>query len=93
MDVRTIGLHKIYISPITDLSATTMPGNNTASDTHWADLGDVYENTAKLTDDDPEVTTHKSETSAKKIVLSEPGDCILELSLMDPTLQDRKSVV
>ena len=88
MDVRTIGLHKIYVAPITDLSSTVMPDNNTANDTHWVDLGDVYENTAKLTDDDPEVTTHKSETSAKKITLSNPGDCKLELSLMDPTLEE-----
>lgn len=88
MDVRTIGLHKIYVAPITDLGSTVMPDNNTANDTHWVDLGDVYEGTAKLTDDDPEVTTHKSETSAKKITLSDPGDCKLELSLMDPTLEE-----
>ena len=88
MDVRTIGLHKIYVAPITDLSSTVMPDNNTANDAHWVDLGDVYEGTAKLTDDDPEVTTHKSETSAKKITLSDPGDCKLELSLMDPTLEE-----
>lgn len=88
MDVRTIGLHKIFVSPITDLAATTMPANNTSSDTHWVDLGDVYEDTAKLTDDDPDVTVHKSETSVKKIVVSKPGDCKLELSLMDPSLTE-----
>lgn len=88
MDVRSIGLHKIFIAPITDWNNSTMPANNTSSTTNWVDLGDVYQNTAKLTDDDPSITTHKSETSAKKIVLSEPGDCKLELSLMDPTLTE-----
>ncbi len=88
MDVRSIGLHKIFIAPITDWNNTTMPANNTSTKTDWVDLGDVYQNTAKLTDDDPSITTHKSETSAKKIVLAEPGDCKLELSLMDPTLAE-----
>jgi len=87
MEVRSIGLHKIFISPITNLAATTMPANNTQADEHWVELGDVYEDTAKLTDADPSITVHRSETSVKKIVLSKPGDCTLELSLMDPSLE------
>ena len=92
MDVRSIGLHKFYIAPITDWSNATMPANNTAQTTNWVDLGDVYQNTATLTDDDPNVTVHKSETSAKKIVVSEPGDCKIECSLMDPSLEQLQRI-
>lgn len=86
MEVRSVGLHQIFVAPITDWANETMPAKNTQSKTDWVILGDVYQNTARLADDDATVTAHKSETSKKQIILTEPGDCKLELSLMDPSL-------
>ena len=57
----TMGLKKIYVAEA--LADGTMPGNGDA----WLDLGDVYQETCTLKDSDPETTTHKSETSKKKI--------------------------
>ncbi|MBQ0161077.1 MAG: hypothetical protein KBT28_10735 [Bacteroidales bacterium] len=84
-DVISIGVKKIYVSEIADWANTVMPVS-TSSDEVWKDLGDVYEDTATLEDADPEIVTHKSETSSKKIVTSKAGDCTLTLSLMDPSL-------
>jgi hypothetical protein len=53
----------------------------------YTDLGDVYQESATLKDDDPTITEHKSETSSKVIVLSEPGSTNITLSLMDPDLE------
>lgn len=88
MEVRTIGLNKIFVAEIGSYDNETMPAKNTQTVTNWFDIGDVYQSTAKLTDDDANIVTHKSETSKKKIVLTEPGDCKLELSLMDPSLDE-----
>lgn len=90
MEVMTMGLKKIYVAPQDDPAATTMPANNTASETNWVDLGDVYQDSATLTDADGTTTSHKSETSAKEIVLYKPGDTTIELQLMDPDMEQLK---
>lgn len=76
-----MGLKKIYVAEA--LANGDMPANGTA----WKDLGDVYQDTCTLTDDDPEVTEHKSETSSKKITLVGETVTTVELSLMDPDLE------
>jgi len=77
----TMGLKKIYVAPA--LADGTMP----AKGKDWLDLGDVYQDTCTLTDDDPEVTEHKSETSSKKITLTGELVTNVALSLMDPDLE------
>ncbi len=77
----TMGLKKIYVAPA--LADGTMPENGES----WLDLGDVYQDTCTLTDDDPEVTEHKSETSSKKITLTGETVTNVALSLMDPNLE------
>lgn len=86
-NVDTLGLKKIYVAPV-DWDNESIPANNTstAAATDWVDLGDVYMDTATLSEDDPETTVHKSETSKRRIVTSKPGDCNLELSLMSPDI-------
>jgi hypothetical protein len=78
----TMGLKKIFLAEANAADASQMPENGS----NWADLGDVYQDTCTLKDADPTVTVHKSETSNKKISMSEPGDTTVELSLMDPDL-------
>lgn len=77
--VSTMGLKKIYIC-----EAGTTPDTFPTYGNNWKDLGDVYQDTCKLTDDDPEVTEHKSETSTKKITQVGELTTKMDLSLMDP---------
>jgi hypothetical protein len=76
----TMGLKKIWITPSTGSDA--MPANSAA----WVDLGDVYKDTCTMKDADGAETKHESETSSKKIILVEPGETTVELTLMDPDL-------
>jgi hypothetical protein len=78
----TMGLKKIYVASANASDTSQMPANGSA----WADLGDVYQDTCTLKDADATVTVHKSETSSKKITMTDPGDTTVELSLMDPDL-------
>lgn len=77
----TMGLKKIFIAPAST-TAGTMPANGSA----WLDLGDVYKDTCQLVDDDVEETVHESETSSKKITLCGEYVTSMNLSLMDPDL-------
>lgn len=77
----TMGLKKIYIAPATTTGDFPAKGNT------WLDLGDVYQDTCTLKDSDPETTTHKSETSGKRIIIVGETDTTVELSLMDPDLE------
>ena len=76
----TMGLKKIFIAPA--MTDGSMPANGN----QWLDLGDVYQDTCSLKDDDPEITEHKSETSSKRITLVGETPTNVELSLMDPDL-------
>ncbi|MDR2286216.1 MAG: hypothetical protein LBE04_01880 [Prevotellaceae bacterium] len=78
-----VGIKKIFVAEASSSDATQMPAYGTS----YSDLGDVYQETASLKDDDPTVTEHKSETSSKKIILSEQGSTNITLSLMDPNLE------
>ena len=77
----TMGLRKIFISPASEDGH--MPENGDS----WLDLGDVYQDTCSLKDDEPEVTEHKSETSNKRITLTGETPTAVELSLMDPDME------
>lgn len=77
----TMGLKKIYVAEA--MTDGSMPKNGAS----WLDLGDVYQETCTLKDSDPETTTHKSETSKKKITMVGETDTTVELSLMDPDLE------
>lgn len=77
----TMGLKKIYVTPASE-DGKTMPAKGEA----WKDLGDVYQDTCSLKDDDPEITEHKSETSNKVITQVGETPTSVELSLMDPDL-------
>ncbi len=80
----SMGLKKIFVFEKTsEMTQTTMPE---ATAQGWADLGDVYKDTCTLKDEDPSETKHESETSTKKIIQTEEGDTIMELSLMDPDM-------
>lgn len=76
----TMGLKKIYVADAE--SSGEMPEKGEK----WKDLGDVYQDTCQLTDSDPEVTVHKSETSNKKITQTGETETTVSLSLMDPDL-------
>lgn len=78
----TMGLKKIFVAPST--SNENMPANGTGG---WLDLGDVYKDTCTLKDADGTETKHESETSNKSINLYEPGETTVELTLMDPDLE------
>jgi hypothetical protein len=76
-----MGLKKIYVH---EASADgTMPANGE----EWLDLGDVYQDTCQLTDSDPEITEHRSETSNKVITQVGETQTTVALSLMDPDLE------
>lgn len=77
----TMGLKKIWIHEA--LSDGSMPPNGDG----WLDLGDVYQDTCQLVDNDPEITDHKSETSNKRITLTGETPTNVQLSLMDPDLE------
>ena len=78
----TMGLKKIYVSELKGSEAGALP----AFGEGWVDLGDVYQDTCKLIDSDPEQTVHRSETSKKKITLTGEYETTVELTLMDPDL-------
>lgn len=76
----TMGLKKIWIH------AANSDGSMPANGNTWLDLGDVYQDTCTLKDSDPEITEYKSETSSKRITLTGETPTNVELSLMDPDL-------
>lgn len=78
----TMGLKKIFIAP-----AGTTAGQMPAEGSAWLDLGDVYKDTCQLVDDDVEQTVHESETSSKKITLMGNYVTAVNLTLMDPSLE------
>lgn len=49
---------------------------------------DVYQDTCTFVEKDPTITEHKSETSAKKIVVKRKEGFELKFSIMDPTPEE-----
>lgn len=77
-----MGLKKIYVAPASE-TAGKMPDKGSS----WIDLGDVYQDTCTLKDDEVETTEHKSETSNKVITLMGDYVTTVELTLMDPDME------
>ena len=62
-------------------AGTSMPTQLTA-------VGDVYQDSATFVENDPTITEHKSETSAKRIVIKRKEGFKLQFSIMDPTVTE-----
>lgn len=89
--VDTFGLKKIFVCALAAFGTPTIGENfwkNTSvaeNSSKWVDLGDVYQNTAALSEEEQNKEVHKSETSARKITIyGKPGDATIELELMSP---------
>lgn len=54
-------------------------------------VGDVYQDSATFVSNDPTVTEHRSETSAKRIVMATKEGHKLTFSIMDPTEAEMKA--
>lgn len=80
----TVGVKALYYKVLTaaEIAAGVMPQSGFKP-------VDVYQETASFTEGDGTTTTHKSETSSKKIVLRQKGDKQLAFSIMDPSMQER----
>ncbi len=78
----TMGIKAFYYAPVSTTDPKVMPT------TGWKKV-DVYQDTCTFVDKDPTVTTHKSETSSKKIVQSTKEGAELKLSIMDPSIDER----
>lgn len=50
---------------------------------------DVYQDTCSFVDKDPTITTHKSETSSKRITMKDTDGADLAFSIMDPSKKER----
>ncbi|MBQ7143210.1 MAG: hypothetical protein IJR84_09185 [Bacteroidaceae bacterium] len=93
--IDTFGLKKIWVKALASFGSPTIGSGfwananaaaNSAAD-GWKDLGDVFQNTAKLSEEEQSKETFKSETSTRKIVIyGKPGDATIELELMSPDL-------
>ena len=80
----TMGIKALYYKKLTEaeIKAGVMPSSGFQA-------VDVYQDTATFTEADGDSTTHKSETSSKKIVIKTKGDKQLVFSIMDPSKQER----
>lgn len=83
----TMGLKKIYIAAATGSADANTGYTFPVAGAAWNDLGDVYKDSCTLVDDDPEETSHESETSSKVITLSGKTNTNVTLQLMDPDLE------
>lgn len=85
MILATVGIKALYYKVLTasEIAAGTMP-------TAGFKTVDVYQDTATFKEGDGSTTTHKSETSSKKIVVKQKGEKQLVFSIMDPSMEQRK---
>lgn len=63
--------------------------NRTSVPTTGMTAVDVYQDTCSFVDKDATITEHRSETSAKKIVMKTKEGSDLAFSIMDPSKQER----
>lgn len=76
----TMGIKALYYAPVGS-DPKVMP-------TSGFKAVDVYQDTCSLVDQDPTITTHKSETSSKKLTQKTREASQLKFSLMDPTIDE-----
>lgn len=84
----TVGIKALYYKKLSadEIAAARSTG---AMPTGGFQPVDVYQDTATFKEGDGSSTTHKSETSTKKIVIKTKGDKQLVFSIMDPSKQER----
>ena len=84
----TVGIKALYYKKLSadEIAAASSTG---AMPTGGFQPVDVYQDTATFKEGDGSSTTHKSETSTKKIVIKTKGDKQLVFSIMDPSKQER----
>ena len=80
----TMGIKALYYAPVNAVDPTLMPT------TGWKQV-DVYQDTCTFADKDPTITTHKSETSSKKITQKSKEGNELKFSVMDPSIDELMS--
>lgn len=74
----TMGIKALYFAAL-NTDPTKMP-------TTGYKAVDVYQDTCSFVDKDPTITTHKSETSSKKIIQKTKEGSELKFSIMDPSM-------
>lgn len=77
----TMGIKAFYYAPVNNVDPKVMPTSG------WKKV-DVYQDTCTFVDRDPTITVHKSETSAKKIIMKTKEGSELTLSIMDPSMNE-----
>lgn len=77
----TVGIKALYYAPINQTDPKKMPES-------WKPV-DVYQDTCTFVDKDATITTHKSETSSKKIIQKSKEGSDLVFSIMDPSIDER----
>lgn len=84
----TVGIKALYYKKLSadEIAAARSTG---AMPTGEFQPVDVYQDTATFKEGDGSSTTHKSETSTKKIVIKTKGDKQLVFSIMDPSKKER----
>lgn len=84
----TVGIKALYYKKLTasEIAAARTSG---AMPTSGFSAVDVYQDSATFKEGDGSSTSHKSETSTKKIVIKTKGDKQLVFSIMDPSKQER----
>lgn len=84
----TVGIKALYYKKLSadEIAAARSTG---AMPTGGFQPVDVYQDTATFKEGDGSSTTHKSETSTKKIVIKTKGDKQLVFSIMDPSKEER----
>ena len=75
----TMGIKALYFAAL-NTDPTKMP-------TTGFKAVDVYQDTCSFVDKDPTITTHKSETSSKKIIQKTKEGSELKFSIMDPSME------
>lgn len=84
MILATVGIKALYYKVLSaaEIAAGIMPSSGFKT-------VDVYQDTATFKEGDGSTTTHRSETSSKKIVVKQKGEKQLVFSIMDPSMEQR----
>lgn len=91
--VDTFGIKKLWLMALTAFGSPTIATNfwknTSASDntSKWLDAGDIFQDTATLSEEEQSKETYRSETSARRITIyGKPGTPEMVLELMSPDL-------
>lgn len=93
--IDTFGLKKIWTKLLPNFGSPTVgtgfwsnaDADANSADDGWKEIGDVFQESAKLSEEEQSKETYRSETSERKITIyGRPGDVSLDLELMSPDL-------